>query len=71
LDSYFLSEKGQFKLKELPNGQTQLLGTTWYHHDVWPSIYWKLWSDYILHKIHTRVLSHIKQKAESNFRESK
>ena len=64
LDRYFLSEKGQFKLTELPDGQTQLLGTTWYHHDVWPSLYWKLWSDYILHKIHTRVLAHIKEKAE-------
>lgn len=66
LDAYFLSEKGQFKLTELPSGQTKLQGTTWYHHDVWPSFYWKLWSDYILHKIHMRVLTHIKEKAEQN-----
>lgn len=52
--------------KEPVQGQTKLTGTTVYHHDVWPSIYWKLWSDYILHKIHTRVLTHIKEKAERN-----
>jgi uncharacterized membrane protein YhaH (DUF805 family) len=65
LDGYFRSEKGQFKLEELPNGKTLLLGTTWYHHDVWPSAYWKLWSDYILHQIHKVVLTHIKKKAET------
>ncbi|HEY3402456.1 MAG TPA: DUF805 domain-containing protein [Ohtaekwangia sp.] len=64
LDGYFKSVKGQFKLEELPNGQTRLQGTTWYHHDIWPSLYWKQWSDYILHKIHLRVLKHIKAKAE-------
>jgi uncharacterized membrane protein YhaH (DUF805 family) len=66
LDGYFKSVKGQFKLEELPSGQTRLVGTTWYHHDVWPTLYWKLWSDYILHKIHTRVLKHIKQKVETH-----
>jgi uncharacterized membrane protein YhaH (DUF805 family) len=64
LEGYFKSEKGQFKLNELSNGQTQLLGTTWYHHDIWPSFYWRLWSDYILHRIHIRVLNHIKKEAE-------
>jgi hypothetical protein len=64
LDGYFKSVKGQFKLEELPGGQTKLQGITWYHHEIWPSFYWKLWSDYILHKIHFRVLAHIKEKAE-------
>lgn len=64
LDDYFKSVKGQFKLEELPNGKTRLVGTTWYHHSVWPSMYWKLWSDYILHRIHLRVLTHIKNKVE-------
>jgi len=64
LDGYFKSVKGQFRLEQLPNGQTLLTGTTWYYHDVWPTSYWKLWSDYILHKIHTRVLTHIKHKVE-------
>lgn len=64
LDGYFKSVKGQFKLEELPNGKTRLVGTTWYHHNVWPSLYWKQWSDHILHRIHLRVLNHIKNKVE-------
>jgi len=64
LDGYFKSNKGQFRLKKLPNGVTQLTGTTWYQHDVWPTFYWKIWSDYILHQIHFRVLNHIKKRAE-------
>ncbi len=64
LDGYFLSHKGQFKLEELENGQTKLLGTTWYSHDIWPGFYWRLWSDFILHRIHFRVLNHIKLEAE-------
>jgi uncharacterized membrane protein YhaH (DUF805 family) len=64
LDGYFKSVKGQFKLEELANGQTLLIGTTWYHHDIWPSLYWKAWSDFILHTIHTRVLTHIKKESE-------
>ena len=64
LDRYFTSVKGQFQLEQLPDESTKLIGTTWYHHDIWPSVYWKLWSDYILHKIHLRVLKHIKSRAE-------
>jgi len=29
-----------------------------------PGIYWRLWSDYIVHKIHLRVLEHIRTLAE-------
>jgi hypothetical protein len=28
-------------------------------------LYWTIWSDYIVHKIHRRVLEHIKSQAES------
>lgn len=65
LDNYFLSRKGQFELKALPDGTTLLEGTTWYENRFWPAPYWHLWSDYIIHRIHTRVLSHIKTLAES------
>ncbi|MEM7374800.1 MAG: DUF805 domain-containing protein [Bacteroidota bacterium] len=65
LENYFVSEQGQFLLEELPNGQTLLSGTTWYRHEIWPAAYWHIWSNYILHKIHLRVLNHIKQEAES------
>ena len=64
LENYFVSEKGQFRLQTLENGKTLLEGTTWYRHDIWPISYWSLWSDFILHRIHYRVLNHIKEKAE-------
>ncbi|WP_346318230.1 hypothetical protein [Chitinophaga sp. YIM B06452] len=65
LHDYFVSREGQFKLVELPNGHTLLEGTTWYYHDIKPAFYWRIWSDYIIHKIHRRVLEHIKTNAEN------
>ena len=64
LHGYWVSKQGQFKLTALPNGHTLLAGTTWYVNNIKPNIYWTIWSDYIVHKIHQRVLEHIKAKAE-------
>src|ERR1700731_1554498 len=66
LHGYFVSEKGQFSLTVLPGGRTRLEGTTWYQHTMWPAAYWHLWSDYIIHRIHLRVLEHIRAEAERN-----
>jgi hypothetical protein len=64
LKGFLVSEQGQFRLTPLPNQRTRLEGTTWYRHTLWPVKYWQLWSDYIIHKIHTRVLLHVKALAE-------
>ena len=64
LEKFFCSVKGQFFLTETVNHQTLLTGTTWYTNKMWPAPYWKLWSDAILHKIHFRVLNHIKKRSE-------
>ncbi|MEW6469917.1 MAG: hypothetical protein AB1458_13395 [Bacteroidota bacterium] len=64
LHDYFVSRQGQFTLTELPGKKTLLEGTTWYHHNIKPAFYWQLWSEYIVHKIHTRVLKHIKKNSE-------
>lgn len=64
LHDYFVSKQGQFRLTGLPNGKTLLEGTTWYYHKIKPAVYWQLWSDYIIHKIHDRVLTHIKNISE-------
>jgi uncharacterized membrane protein YhaH (DUF805 family) len=64
LDNYLQSRKGQFLLTRLPNGSTLLEGTTWYQNSFWPGSYWNLWSDFIIHRIHVRVLNHIKGLAE-------
>jgi uncharacterized membrane protein YhaH (DUF805 family) len=66
LEGFLVSEQGQFHLIELPGGRTRLEGTTWYHHGLWPATYWRLWSDPILHRIHARVLNHIKTLAEND-----
>jgi uncharacterized membrane protein YhaH (DUF805 family) len=65
LHGYFVSKQGQFLLRALPGGRTRLEGTTWYQHTMWPAAYWHLWSDYIIHKIHLRVLEHIRVTAET------
>jgi hypothetical protein len=64
LHGYFASHQGQFLLTELPGGRTRVEGTTWYSHSMWPETYWHWWSDYILHRIHMRVLEHIRSEAE-------
>jgi hypothetical protein len=64
LHGFWVSKQGQFKLTQLSNGHTLLEGTTWYVNKIKPGIYWTLWSDYIVHKIHQRVLEHIKIQAE-------
>jgi hypothetical protein len=65
LNGYFESKQGQFVLTALPNGRTLLTGTTWYRQSLWPGPYWRLWSDAIVHRIHLRVLNHIKSVSES------
>ena len=64
LENYLISRKGQFHLKQLPDGSTLLEGTTWYQNRFWPTAYWHLWSDFIIHRIHQRVLDHIKELSE-------
>src|SRR5205814_2217938 len=49
----------------LPGGRTRLTGTTWYRHEISPSWYWRPWSDAIIHRIHARVLAHVKALSEA------
>lgn len=65
LDGFLVSRGGQFLLTALPDGRTRLEGTTWYHHNMWPANYWRVWSDIIIHGIHLRVLRHIKNESEA------
>jgi hypothetical protein len=66
LHGYLVSKQGQFLLTPLPNGHTLLEGTTWYQHGLWPAEYWRWWSDAIIHRIHMRVLTHIRTLAEAD-----
>ena len=65
LHGFLVSKGGQFLLTPLPGGRTRLQGTTWYQHGLWPAPYWRLWSDAIIHRIHLRVLRHIRDEVES------
>ena len=64
LHGFLVSQRGQFALESLPGGRTRLAGSTWYQHHLWPEAYWRMWSDAIIHRIHLRVLRHIKILSE-------
>lgn len=64
LDGYFRSKRGEFRLDALPGGRTRLEGSTWYELDLAPFAYWSLIADQIVHRIHLRVLSHVKSETE-------
>ena len=64
LAGYFRTSHGEFRLTPLPGGRTRLEGRTWYTLRMAPAAYWNPIADAILHRIHQRVLRHIKSRAE-------
>jgi hypothetical protein len=66
LHGYMVSKQGEFQLTALADKRTLLEGTTWYQHGLWPAEYWRWWSDAIIHRIHLRVLNHIRTLAEKD-----
>lgn len=66
LDGYLRCKRGEFRLVELPGGRTRLEGSTWYEYEIYPQDYWTLWSDLLIHRIHRRVLDHIKRLSEDS-----
>jgi uncharacterized membrane protein YhaH (DUF805 family) len=65
LHGYLVSRRGRFDLEPLPGGRTRLIGTTWYQHHLWPESYWALIADAVIHRIHLRVLDHVKALSEA------
>jgi uncharacterized membrane protein YhaH (DUF805 family) len=64
LHGFLESRRGEFRLVPLPNGRTRLEGSTWYVVRMGPEGYWQLFGDYLIHRIHARVLEHIRVNAE-------
>lgn len=64
LHGHMVSRQGQFRLTE-KDGRVELEGTTWYTHSLSPEIYWGMISDEIIHRIHLRVLHHIRRHSEA------
>lgn len=63
LKNYMVSHHGEFRIQQ--NGASTILqGTTWYTDSISPQWYWGPVSDYIIHRIHARVLTHIKTITE-------
>ncbi|WMJ74681.1 SRPBCC family protein [Cytophagaceae bacterium ABcell3] len=58
--------RGQFILKENPDGSTLLTGISWYRLNVFPVWYYDLWAEDITRKVHIRVMEHIKILAEND-----
>jgi hypothetical protein len=57
--------RGEFRIIPLSPHRVRLEGRTWYEIDMYPHAYWALWSDALIHRIHQRVLRHIKRLSES------
>lgn len=64
LDGYLAPRAGEFRLVPLGDGRTKLEGSTWYEQRLRPEGYWVVFSDYIIGRIHRRVLEHIKAEVE-------
>jgi hypothetical protein len=64
LDHHLQSTRGEFLLVPLSANRTRLEGRTWYVFQMFPQSYWTLWSDAMIHSIHSRVLMHIKRLSE-------
>lgn len=68
LDGFLRSRRGEFRLVPIGQGRTRLEGSTWYELEMGPEGYWQMFSDELIHRIHLRVLEHIKQQAERGAR---
>ncbi|MBC7843956.1 MAG: SRPBCC family protein [Gemmatimonadaceae bacterium] len=64
LKGFLQSRRGEFRLVALPDGRTRLEGSTWYSLAMGPEGYWQMYGDYLIHRIHVRVLEHIKLESE-------
>ena len=63
LHGFLEAKRGQFRLIPLDGGRrTRLEGTTTYRHGLYPDFSWALWADGLIHRIHERVLRHIRDE---------
>lgn len=65
IHDFFRSTKGEFRLTSTGNDKTLLKGTTWYILEIYPHFYWRPISEWLVEKIHKRVLKQIAVQSES------
>lgn len=63
------SRRGEFRMVPLPSGRTRLEGHTYYELGLRPDAYFRLAADALLHRIHQRVLEHVRDTAETRARQ--
>ncbi len=63
---HFKLERGEFLLQDNGNGTTTLTGTSWYSLRVYPAVYYNLWVNDIVKRVHLRVMNHVKRLAEAD-----
>jgi hypothetical protein len=61
---YLRTQRGEFRLIPLPGNRTRLEGSTFYTLQIFPTWYWSGYADALIHRIHMRVLRHIKGLSE-------
>lgn len=66
LDGFFRSVRGEFRLIRTASGGTRLEGRTWYEMDMQPGWYWQMYGRWFIHRIHGRVLEHVKALSENS-----
>jgi len=64
VDGFFISRRGEFRLIALSEGRTRLEGSTWYAMHMYPQAYWRPVAEWLLHRIHLRVLKQVRVEAE-------
>lgn len=60
LDGYLVARRGEFRIQPLDDGSVMLTGTTWYEQRLRPVGYWGPISEFVIGKVHRRVLDHIR-----------
>lgn len=65
LSGVFEAERGRFFIEPREGGGVTLEGTTWYQQRLWPQLYWNRVADWMIGRIHRRVLEHISRSAKT------
>jgi hypothetical protein len=62
LHGTYRNVRGEFALERVDATRTRVTRRTWYEHDLYPSLYWRIWCDFGASKIHHLVLEHVRNE---------
>ncbi|MCX7358839.1 MAG: SRPBCC family protein [Alphaproteobacteria bacterium] len=67
---HFQFDRGQIRLTRNADGTTTLTATSWYRLFVRPAVYFDWWTADITRQVHFRVLNHMRDLAEADYRQA-